>query len=291
MKSSLVDYSDSMSFEHRIAAASTQLTASEKLVAEAILVDRKRVAFGTVADTAALAGVGAATVLRLAGKLGFDGFSSLQVEVQRELAAALEPASLRVRNLHLGEAVAEQSDLDVQNVLDTLRGLNSEALERIAKRLANVNSRVIVLSGESAAGIALEFMNRLYSLRDEVWLLDGNDVTIGRNLARLRDSDELVIFALRPYDRWVVKAVERAKAVGVSTVIITDSAVSPVVPYADELIVALTQSKGPFESNVGVLALSNLLLTSVAAHASEIASQRLGQAEGAWREMDSFIVS
>ena len=45
------------------------------------------VGFGTVADLAEAARAGAATVVRLAAKLGFDGFSALQASIQRDLVA------------------------------------------------------------------------------------------------------------------------------------------------------------------------------------------------------------
>ena len=72
----------------RITGERSNLTPSERRIAEAILADPQLVAFGTVADLAARAGAGAATVVRLANKVGFDGFSGLQHAVQEELSAA-----------------------------------------------------------------------------------------------------------------------------------------------------------------------------------------------------------
>src|SRR5918995_215898 len=83
----------------RIATASAQLTVAERRVAQAVLEHPHLVAFGTVADLAAEAGAGAATVVRLAAKLGFDGFSALQSSVQRDLSRQLRPAAERIREL------------------------------------------------------------------------------------------------------------------------------------------------------------------------------------------------
>ena len=55
-----------------------ELTAAERRVAEVVLARPQLVGFGTVADLADAANAGAASVVRLAGKLGFDGYSDLQ---------------------------------------------------------------------------------------------------------------------------------------------------------------------------------------------------------------------
>jgi len=55
-----------------------QLTPAERRVAAVVADDPEAVAFGTVADVARRAGTSGATVVRLAAKLGFDGFVELQ---------------------------------------------------------------------------------------------------------------------------------------------------------------------------------------------------------------------
>ena len=86
-----------MQVADRIAQAGAQLTAAERRVAEVILAKPQLVAFGTVADLADAAGAGAATVVRLAAKIGYDGFTTLQASVQQDLAQQLRPAAERIR--------------------------------------------------------------------------------------------------------------------------------------------------------------------------------------------------
>ncbi|HZY07265.1 MAG TPA: hypothetical protein VFE69_05950, partial [Ilumatobacteraceae bacterium] len=82
----------------RIGKSSTSLTNAERRVAEVVLANPQLVAFGTVADLAESAGSGAATVVRLATKLGFEGFSALQASIQQDLANQLRPAAERIRD-------------------------------------------------------------------------------------------------------------------------------------------------------------------------------------------------
>ncbi|MEQ9161956.1 MAG: hypothetical protein RLN74_04560, partial [Ilumatobacter fluminis] len=87
-----------MEVAERIRAEGARLTAAERRVATTILASPQLVAFGTVADLARTAEVGAASVVRLANKLGFDGYSELQHCIQGELSAQLRPAAERIHD-------------------------------------------------------------------------------------------------------------------------------------------------------------------------------------------------
>jgi DNA-binding MurR/RpiR family transcriptional regulator len=104
------------------------LTSAERRVAEIVLGDPERVAFGTVADLARLAGTGGATVMRLAAKAGFDGFSELQATVQSELSRRLRPAVERIREPKAGDTVAAVLKVDVANLQETLGAVDAAVL-------------------------------------------------------------------------------------------------------------------------------------------------------------------
>ncbi|HEY3484813.1 MAG TPA: hypothetical protein VGK49_05480, partial [Ilumatobacteraceae bacterium] len=107
----------------QIRERSDELTTAERRVAQVIVSAPQTVGFGTVADLAAAAGAGAATVVRLATKLGFDGFTGLQSAVQKELMNQLRPAAERIRE-EAGEGiVARHGATEVANVRATLDGV------------------------------------------------------------------------------------------------------------------------------------------------------------------------
>ena len=63
-----------MTVSAQIDAHLPALTPAERRVAAVVADDPEAVAFGTVADVARRSGASGATVVRLATKLGFDGF-------------------------------------------------------------------------------------------------------------------------------------------------------------------------------------------------------------------------
>jgi DNA-binding MurR/RpiR family transcriptional regulator len=268
----------------RIAQSGATLTTAERRVAESVLTDPQRVAFGTVADLAESASAGAATVVRLAAKLGFDGFTALQSAVQMELARQLRPAAERIRQPAADDVLARQSQLEVVNVQATLSGVDSTALDEVVTHLASMGSRVFVLSGDASRGVAQQFVGDLGLLRDEVSLIDGNEVAVRRQVALLRTTDVVVVLDLRRYDRWLVDAVETAAGNGAWIVAVVDSVLSPLASTAARTLTVSAAGSGPFDSHVGTLALLNAACTAVADRLRAAATERLDRIERAWAD-------
>ena len=107
-------------------------------MAQVVLEHPQLVGFGTVADLAEAATAGAATVVRLAAKLGFDGFSALQASVQRDLSHQLRPAAERIRELGGDRPIARHRAAELSNVQATLDAVDPRTLEAVVALLADV---------------------------------------------------------------------------------------------------------------------------------------------------------
>ena len=267
----------------RIGRANTSLTPAERRVAEVVLEQPQLVAFGTVADLAEAAGSGAATVVRLAGKLGFDGFTGLQASVQHTLAGQLRPAAERIREPAATDAIGRHLQLEIDNVATTLRALDGAVLADVVAHLAAHKARVFVLSGDASLGVAQQLVADLHALRNDVMLLNGNDVAVRRTVAQLQPSDVIVTIDLRRYDRWVVDAARDAQSRGAWCVALTDSLLSPLAALAERTLTVAAAGGGPFDSHVGTLALINVLVAGVADRLRREATERLDRAEAAWQ--------
>ncbi len=268
----------------RIGEQGSSLTTAERRVAEVVLARPQLVAFGTVAELAAAAGAGAATVVRLSTKLGFDGFTALQAAVQGELAAQLRPAAERIREPSSADLAARHQQIESANVQASLGAVSPELLARVVDHLARPTARVFVLSGDASRGVATQFVGDLSSLRDDVALIDGNPIAVHRQVALLHASDVLVTLDLRRYERWVVDATRAAKEAGVWSVALTDSVLSPLAQVADQTVVLAAGGSGPFDSHTGTLAVFNLFVASVADAMRAQATERLDRLEVVWRE-------
>jgi DNA-binding MurR/RpiR family transcriptional regulator len=272
----------------RIGRTSTSLTNAERRVAEVVLANPQLVAFGTVAELAEGAGSGAATVVRLATKLGFEGFSALQASVQQDLAHQLRPAAERIRDPAMHDSLSTHLQLELGNVQTTLGAIDQVALADVVDHLADPTRRVYVLSGDASKGVAAQFVGDLSALRANVMMVDGNDVAVRRIVALMEESDVLVTVDLRRYDRWLVDAARTAAKAGVWTVSIADSVLSPVAACAQRTLVVAAAGAGPFDSHVGTLALMNVLVAGAAIGLRDVAAARLDRAEAAWRASNAL---
>ncbi len=268
----------------RIGRSGASLTKAERRVAEVVLERPQLVAFGTVAELAAAAGAGAATVVRLATKLGFDGFTALQASVQHDLANQLRPAAERIREPVGSDLVGRHLQLEQANVQATLRPIDPAVLDDVVRHLADLSARVYVLSGDASRGVAQQLVVDLLALRDDVQVLDGNDIAVRRQIALLRPTDVLVAVDFRRYERWVVDAAAEAAAAGVWTVAVTDSLLSPLSAGAQRTFVVAAAGAGPFDSHVGTLSVFNLLVTGVADQLRAVATERLDRLETVWQQ-------
>jgi DNA-binding MurR/RpiR family transcriptional regulator len=250
-------------------------------VAAVVADDPEAVAFGTVADVARRAGASGATVVRLAAKLGYEGFVELQAAVREEMTRRLRPASERIRRPAAGDVLDRALAVEMGNVAATLEGVDRAAFAAAVRLLAG--GRVFVLSGDASSGVAALFAAELSMLRPGVVAAAGSEVRVARLLADAGPADVVVAIDLARYDRAVVEAAGRATAAGAALVALTDSALSPLASAAAVSFTAAVTGAGPFDSHVGLLALANALLAGVAARRRRSATDRLDRVESAWR--------
>jgi len=275
--------------EDRIREVAPTLTRSERRVAEVLLGSPEVVAFGTVAELAAAAQAGAATVVRLATKLGFDGFTDLQARIQSALALRLRPATERIRNPIPDDVLGRAAQLELDNVQATLAGVDREHFERAVDALSDLGARVHVLSGDAEGGVARQFMSEMAVLRPGVSLLAGDAVGVARQVALLTPGDVVVAVDLRRYERWVLDTTAAATAAGARVIAISDSLLSPLHRTAIAGFVVRAGGAGPFDSHVGTLALFNAIVAACAGRLQETAKDRIDRIEAAWSAADALI--
>lgn len=274
-----------MEMADRLSDRGERLTTAERRIAEVVLDRPQLVAFGTVAEVASTAGVGTATVVRLAAKLGYDGFADLQDSVQRDLVGRLRPAAERIREQDPAseDLVGRHAELEAANVSTTIGAVGPAELAAVVGRLSSQQHDVLVMSGSASRGVATQFVDDLSQLRPNVRLLDGNEVDVQRTIALATDPS-VVAIDLRRYDRWLVDSLAAVRALGCWTAVLTDGVLSPLAEGADHCFVLAARSAGPFDSHVGTLALLDLFVVEVAATRKGAATRRLDRLERRWSD-------
>ena len=240
--------------EHR-----DQLTRAERRVADGVLPDPQTVAFGTLASVAVSIGTSGTTIIRLAAKLGLEGFGELQSEAQEDLAAQLRPARQRIREQAPGDMVARAFALELDNLQDTFGQIDQASFDEAAKRMAECPGRILIIAAECAAGVGDLLADQLAMLRDGVTKVGGNDLHVGKLLASAGPDDTALVIDQRRYDRWVLNALRLVARSGTYIISLSDSQLSPLAEASSAAFTVSARGPGPFDSQVASLALGYAL--------------------------------
>lgn len=265
----------------RLETHAADLPPAQRQVAEVVLGDPGAAAFATVAEVGRRAGTSGATVVRMAERLGYDGWVGLQTEARADLGDRLRPATERIREPTKGDVLQQTARREADNVHRTLAAVDRAAFDRAVAAIGDLRRSVHVVAGDAESGIGSFLADALDLLRPGVTRISGSPTTVARRLAHARAGDVIVAIDLRRYERWVLDAVERAEAAHLVVIAITDSILSPLARRASMTFSVEAEGAGPFDSHVGTLALVNALTTAAARGLRRPAVARLDRVERA----------
>lgn len=266
-----------------VAAVSSELTPSERRIAEAVLAEPTLLAFGTVSDLASRVGTSRPTIVRFANKLGFEGYSQLQRHVRNDLSHRLARPSERIR--HEQEKVPAARTAIANAIASVFEAIDGERLEKLAAPILRAHN-VWILSGETSQAGARKLHCGLSIVRPGVRLLD--ERTFGADACDAGPHDAVVVMDFFRYRRKVTEAARILAASGASIVAITDSPLSPLVELTDTWCEIEVPAIGPFDSSVPAVALAELLVARVARDLHDEATARIDQIEALWEATGVF---
>ncbi len=247
-------------------------------------------AFGTVAELAKTASTSGASVIRLSTKLGFDGFSSLQDSVQRDLGRQLRPATARIRQPESGDPLGRALQVELDNTQTTLDGVRPGPVRPGRAVPGQPHHAGCTCSAVTRRAASPPRPSRTCPCSGSgVTQVTGTEVQIYRTLAEMRPGDTVVALDLARYDAWLIGAAEAASKRRATVIALTDSALSPLARVADLHFAVRAKGAGPFDSYVGALALLNALVAGVADRLRASATESLDRIEAAWSEAGVLV--
>lgn len=268
--------------------ARTTLSPALRRVAELLLVDPEAIAFGTVASVADRAGTSAPSVIRLATALGFAGFSDLRDAARAELSIRLNTDAVRVRAEPVADPVAALLSVERQNLDTTLGALDATTLDAVLDLVDDDDRAVWILPSTQTAGVALRLADQLMIVRDGVTLLDGSEMRVMSLTRALRRGDVFVSMDVPRHEMATVRVQADAVGRGAVPVVLTGSVPVALDTTGGHLLTFACDSVGPFDSLVGLTALSTLLVNGLVTRRRRTSARRLGALERTWTTTGLF---
>jgi DNA-binding MurR/RpiR family transcriptional regulator len=223
-----------------IRTALPRLRPAEAKVGRQVLADPEAVLEFTVASLARRAGVSQASVVRFTHALGLNGLPALRIELAQELsrrAVEFERSNIAQGQINpsdtVAEVVAKLAFHEARSIEQTARGLDLEALERVAQAIAAGHH--VVTFGVGASGLAAADLAQKLQ-RIGLMCLSSHDTHVQLVHAALADPDTTAVaFSFGGRTVEVLRAQQIARQAGALTVAVTNDPESPVA-QASELV-------------------------------------------------------
>jgi DNA-binding MurR/RpiR family transcriptional regulator len=257
----------------------SELTETQRKVADYIIKNPLDVAFLTVDQLAGIVGTSTTTIMRLTFSLGYSGYTEFQKglqEILRNRAAPQTRLEVNLKDLNQSDLWIRCAENQLQNIQSTVEMIPAETLDKTLEMIVSAE-RIFCTSVRSGLPVAqyLTFgLNRLLGNCDLIvadlsdWVDKGADLT----------SSDLVIAASFPrYARRVVEFVMTAKEKNAQVISITDSYSSPLVKYSDLILPCSSSSIAFHNSAISSMLVADYLISAIAIKYQEKVKHRLDE--------------
>ncbi len=259
------------------------LTRSERQLASTLLQDYPMGGLQSITKLASAAGVSTPTVIRMARKLGFDGFPALQDALREEVAAQIRNPISR-RDAWLAGASVEHplnrfAEAVESNLRHTLERIDTAVFDAVAQLLADTGRHVYVAGGRITRSTADYLFNHLQIIRPHVTELGNSPNIWPQYLLDMDQRSVLVLFDIRRYESNLKKLAGLAGERGCKVVLFTDQWGSPIGRSADYTFNALVEAPSSWDSTIAVMLIVEALIAEVQAKRWDESKERIEELE------------
>ena len=259
-----------------------ELTASERKLSAALLEDSLVAGLQSITRLAELAEVSTPTVIRLARKLGFDGFPDLQAAIREEIAARMKRPLAKLDTARADprdHIVSRFASAVSENINRTLDRLDLTEFDQVAELLSDPDRNLHLLGGRITRSNAHYFFNHLQIIRPQVSLMDSSPSVWPQSLLDMGPASALVVFDIRRYERELEKLARLAVDQGANIVLFTDAWGSPIEKCATHVFRAMVEVPSSWDSTLAINFLVETLVAEVQSRRSDSSADRIAALE------------
>jgi len=284
-------YSVHEALRQKVLTAYRALPINQQKVATALLHRADDLPFLTTESLARQLNVSKATVVRLAQRLGYRGFTELQQEMTGALQMDLSDVKQVIGALERqprNETLSRVAQAEVQNIQDTVRHLDRQVFQDVVTML--VEARRVYTIGVGVSSLLAQML--AYELNQVA--LDARALSAGHMrfielLAFAARGDVVVTFSFPPYSKETVDAAAFARRHGAAVVAVTDSMTAPITFEATKVLVVRTKNMLYTNSIAAISMISNALVTDIALKNKHAVTSVVQEVNRAMEETGQYI--
>lgn len=258
--------SDELRIQEALRRNFSKLTKTQKTLAQRLMDNYEDYVFFSIEEAAKALGVHKATLVRLAQKLGYRGYTELRADLQALYRQEVSPGR------KLGRTLAEiQEDNLLQQVVETeivylreaVKMIRSEDLKRAAELI--IQAQRVYVCGRGPQGPLAELLAfRLRRFHFDVHTITEEGRAILEKLQLLTDKDVLIIHSFLVIPKEYQIAIELAREVGCPVILLTDTVAKEMV---DGVTLVLAARRGPatiYHTDIVPMAIQTALILQIA---------------------------
>lgn len=275
-----------MSIRDLLLHGESALTPSEEKIVQVLLTDYPTAGLGSATSLARRAGVSDPTVVRLAMKLGFEGFPAFQQALLAEVEARLQSPlhMMEAKRSHLGASGKEGPAISyLRSAADCMGKAAGSAppgtYERAARLILETRGQVVLLGGRFSLHIAGMLAGYLAQFRSGIRPVGTLSPHRFDLLVDMGKRDLLVVFDYRRYQLDVIAFAEQAAARGVRVLLFTDPWLSPIAQHAEVTLVSPVEVNSPYDTMAPAVAQMEALVAQMLAAMDEPTRARIEELE------------
>lgn len=221
----------------RLKSIFPSLKSAEHRAANFLVSQPEQVPVSNVADVAKNAGCSQATVVRLARKLGYEGFPELRADFRRREPGPINEEIRVGSSSNAREVASGIFEASIVALRDTLQLLDLDAYERALDSLVKAERMAFIGIG-NAAVVAHDAFLKFLRVGVTCFQSADPDLQIVFASTQLKKGDVLLAISYSGATRPLLNAMKQAQNAGSTVILITNFPRSPLTRFAD--IVLLT---------------------------------------------------
>ncbi len=248
-------------------ACETRLSPTEERLARVLIDEGEFCAFGSVGDIAARVQAHASALVRLARKLGYQGFPELRADIQADLLGRSPTDELVRRRLEdsNGKSVLQSLvERDVVALKQLPLHVSQSDLDAAAETLLEA-PRVFILAEGTAEALARHATHRLRRAGITTIELQPDPRSVAEGAGLIQQSDAAIGFGLREVPELVQRLFVHVRKVGGKSILISDLSGMMLRPPPHHLLAATRGSDLVSGTLTVPMAVLNALILTVAA--------------------------
>jgi DNA-binding MurR/RpiR family transcriptional regulator len=244
----------------RLEAAYQDMSRQQRRAARYVLNTPTEIALYPLRQIATRAGVGAATMVRLANSMGFASYNEFR-ELFRD---GVRSGADRYYGSRAEKFISKRSGFDTlhratretlaRSIEETFGAAPAAKVEAAGQTIAKAR-RLYILGLRSNYAVAFYFHYVLRTFLSNVVLLEDRMDMLIDELGEIGPRDALLVMSSEPYAASAVKAVEHTVKVGAAVIALTDSPVAPVTRGAKHVFALPITTTSFYQSMVSKMAL------------------------------------